>query len=36
MTAASLLARGGRPDITVLTGGPGDWARHQRALDTGA
>jgi hydroxyacylglutathione hydrolase len=36
MTAASLLARSGRPDITVLTGGPGDQARHQRALDTGA
>jgi rhodanese-related sulfurtransferase len=36
MTAASLLARGGRPDITVLTGGPGNWARHHRALDTGA
>lgn len=26
MTAASLLARSGRTDVAVLTGGPGDWA----------
>lgn len=26
MSAASLLARAGRPDVTVLDGGPDDWA----------
>jgi hydroxyacylglutathione hydrolase len=36
MTAASLLASGGRTDITVLIGGPDDWARHHGALDTSA
>lgn len=36
MTAASLLARTGRRDITVLTGGPEDWARAHGRLDTGA
>ena len=36
MTAASLLARGGRDDITVLIGGPGDWSRDHGVLDTGA
>ena len=35
MTAASLLARAGRSDVTVLTGGPEDWARAHGALDTG-
>ena len=33
MTAASLLARAGRGDVTVLTGGPEDWARaHGRVV----
>lgn len=32
MTAASLLAGAGRRDVTVLTGGPGDWSRHHGAL----
>ncbi len=36
MTAASLLARGGRDDITVLIGGPEDWSREHGVLDTGA
>jgi rhodanese-related sulfurtransferase len=35
MTAASLLARSGRTDVTVLTGGPADWARDHGPLDTG-
>jgi glyoxylase-like metal-dependent hydrolase (beta-lactamase superfamily II)/rhodanese-related sulfurtransferase len=35
MTAASLLARQGRHDVTVLVGGPEDWARHHGRLDTG-
>jgi hydroxyacylglutathione hydrolase len=26
MSAASLLARAGRSDVTVLEGGPDDWA----------
>jgi hydroxyacylglutathione hydrolase len=26
MTAASLLQRAGHRDLTVLVGGPGDWA----------
>ena len=35
MTAASLLARLGRQDLTVAVGGPEDWAaaRH-RPLET--
>ena len=37
MGAASLLERAGRPDVTVLTGGPEDWARATgRRLATGA
>ena len=35
MTAASLLARSGRNAVTVVVGGPDDWARHHRGLDTG-
>ncbi len=35
MTAASLLARAGHRDVTVLVGGPDDWARHHGALGTG-
>ena len=35
MTAASLLARDGRDDVTVLVGGPEDWARHHGRLDLG-
>jgi rhodanese-related sulfurtransferase len=35
MTAASLLAREGRHDVTVLVGGPDDWARQHGRLDTG-
>jgi glyoxylase-like metal-dependent hydrolase (beta-lactamase superfamily II) len=35
MTGASLLARSGRRHVTVLTGGPDDWARHHGPLDTG-
>ena len=32
MTGASLLARRGRRDVTVLTGGPDEWAHaHGRA-----
>jgi hydroxyacylglutathione hydrolase len=27
MGAASVLAKAGRPDIAVLTGGPEDWAQ---------
>jgi glyoxylase-like metal-dependent hydrolase (beta-lactamase superfamily II)/rhodanese-related sulfurtransferase len=36
MTAASLLARRGRGDVTVLTGGPEDWARRHGVPDTGS
>ena len=36
MTAASLLARGGRQDVTVLVGGPDEWARHQGPLEIGS
>ena len=32
-TGASLLARAGRTDVTVLTGGPDDWAREHGRLD---
>ncbi|MET1050227.1 MAG: MBL fold metallo-hydrolase [Acidimicrobiales bacterium] len=35
MTAASLLARRGQ-EVTVLTGGPEDWARANGRLDTGS
>jgi hydroxyacylglutathione hydrolase len=35
MTAASVLAGAGRRDVTVLTGGPGDWSRHHGSLDHG-
>jgi glyoxylase-like metal-dependent hydrolase (beta-lactamase superfamily II)/rhodanese-related sulfurtransferase len=35
MTAASLLGRAGRRDVTVLTGGPDDWSRQHGRLDTG-
>ena len=35
MTAASLLASQGRDPVTVLVGGPEDWARHHGRLDTG-
>jgi hydroxyacylglutathione hydrolase len=35
MTAASLLARGGRGDVTVLAGGPDRWAGAHGGLDTG-
>lgn len=36
MSAASLLARAGRRDVSVLTGGPGDWAAStSRTLETG-
>ena len=35
MTAASLLARAGRTDVTALTGGPEDWARAHGPLATG-
>ena len=35
MTAASLLAREGRHDVTVLVGGPDDWAQQHGRLDTG-
>lgn len=36
MSAASLLARAGRRDVAVLTGGPGDWAAStSRTLETG-
>ncbi len=34
MTAASLLARAGHREVTVLTGGPDDWARRHGALTT--
>jgi rhodanese-related sulfurtransferase len=37
MTAASLLAAHGHTDLTVLTGGPGDWHRAiGEPLETGA
>jgi glyoxylase-like metal-dependent hydrolase (beta-lactamase superfamily II)/rhodanese-related sulfurtransferase len=36
MTAASLLQRAGRRDVTVLTGGPDDWASAHGELETGA
>ena len=36
MTGASLLARSGRRDVTVLTGGPDDWARSYGRLATTA
>ena len=35
MTAASLLAGRRRDPVTVLVGGPEDWARHHGRLDTG-
>jgi hydroxyacylglutathione hydrolase len=35
MTAASLLAAGGRLDVTVLTGGPEDWSAAHGPLPTG-
>lgn len=35
MTAASLLERNGGRDVTVVTGGPDDWARHHGRLTTG-
>jgi len=36
MTAASLLARRGHPDLAVAVGGPGDWAAaHGQPLQTG-
>lgn len=35
MTAASVLAGAGRRDVTVLSGGPGDWSRHHGPLDHG-
>lgn len=35
MTAASILERAGRTDLTVLSGGPGDWAKATgRELET--
>jgi rhodanese-related sulfurtransferase len=36
ITAASLLERDGRHNVTVLTGGPDDWARAHGRLETGA
>ncbi len=37
MGAASILARAGRHDITVLDGGPQDWAAAAgQTLETGA
>jgi hydroxyacylglutathione hydrolase len=36
MTAASLLERAGHDEVTVLTGGPGDWSREHGPLDTGS
>jgi len=35
MTAASLLARAGRRDTTVLIGGPEEWASVHGPLETG-
>jgi hydroxyacylglutathione hydrolase len=35
MTAASLLERAGRGDLSVLVGGPDEWAdAHHAALDS--
>ena len=36
MTAASLLSRERRGAVTVVVGGPGDWAHHHGALDPGS
>ena len=37
MTGASLLERAGHRDVSVLVGGPDDWASaHGTALETGA
>jgi hydroxyacylglutathione hydrolase len=36
MTAASMLARAGRREVTVLVGGPADWARAHGSLESGA
>ncbi|MFN2502962.1 MAG: rhodanese-like domain-containing protein [Acidimicrobiales bacterium] len=36
MTAASLLAREGRHDVTVLIGGPDEWSARHGPLETGA
>jgi hydroxyacylglutathione hydrolase len=36
MTAASLLARAGRGDVTVLVGGPDEWAAAHGRLETGS
>ena len=36
MTGASLLERAGRPDVTVVVGGPADWAGSSRRLATGS
>ena len=35
LTAASLLAQAGRRDLTVIVGGPDDWARDRGKLETG-
>jgi hydroxyacylglutathione hydrolase len=35
MSAASVLARNGHRDVTVLVGGPEDWAHAHGRLDTG-
>lgn len=36
MTAASILAAGGREDLAVAAGGPADWAAASgRRLETG-
>lgn len=35
MTAASLLVRQGRGDVTVLTGGPDEWADQRGPLEIG-
>ena len=35
MTGASLLERAGRSDVTVVIGGPADWAGSSRRLATG-
>ncbi len=36
MTAASILAAAGRPDLAVAVGGPADWAAATgRNLETG-
>lgn len=36
MTGASVLARTGHTDVTVLTGGPDDWAAAHGPLESGA